>query len=250
MLQPALPVLARRALLGLGLILASAGCEATQPRPLCRAQANTYAARYTMQGTPQGACEGKILTGEVLHLQLYRAPIADEGGTASVAIQAQSVIDALAGTMSLISAPTEYSLGKYSTVEPDPENLCKVPTLTETSVTAGTARLSYAWSNVRMLVTPASNAIHFGADLVRKDGDCTVSYQVSAAYPTVPCGDGLDSMGHPDPTVGKPNPAICDTERTKDKGLSPALSWACDASADGTSGTHLCLPNKPFPAFK
>jgi hypothetical protein len=33
-----------------------------------------------------------------------------------------------------------------------------------------------------MFVTPLSNGIHFGADLARKDGDCTVNYKVVAVY--------------------------------------------------------------------
>ncbi len=225
--------------------LAAGGCDATQPRPLCRAQSAQYAARYTVQGTPQGACDGKVLTGEILNLQYYRSPPGDAAGTASLAIEPESVFQAVKAGM---ATGMEYSIGRYTAVEPDAANLCKAPTLSETSITMGTTAISYKWSNMEMMVMATSNAIHFGGDLVRKEGDCTVNYKVSAVYPALHCGDGVDQMGMPDPTTGKPNPAAC--EPVTGSGLSPDLAYACDASADGTSGTRLCVPAKAFPAFK
>jgi hypothetical protein len=221
-------------------------CEATQPRPYCRVQQDQYAARYIMQGTPQGNCTGKILTGEILNLQYYRALPNDPMGTTSVAIAPASVVEAAMGMGTPMG--TEFSLGKYTTVNPGDDNLCTAPTFTETNLTVGSTRLSYAWSNLQMIVTPVSNGIHFGADLVRKDGDCTVTYKVSAVNPALHCGDGVDQMGHADPSTGKPVATAC--EAKQGSGLSPELQYECDATPDGAGGTHLCLPARAFPSRK
>jgi hypothetical protein len=219
-------------------VAALGSCDATQPKPYCRVQQDTYAARYIMQSM-QGACTGKVLTGEILHLTYYRAPLTEANGTTSVAIQPESVLEA---THELtMSAGMEYSIGKFTTINPGDDDLCKVPTFAETNITTPMARLSYAWSNMQLMVTPVSNAIHFGADLVRKDGDCTVTYKVSAVNPALHCGDGMDMMGHPDPTTGNPNQKACEFEQGS--GLSPDLAYTCDA-------TLLCLPSKEFPSRK
>jgi hypothetical protein len=226
-------------------MLALAGCDATQPAPLCRAQTAQYGARYIVEGTPQGACTGKVLTGELLNLQYYRAPLEEAAGTTSVAIEPQSVADAVKAG----ATGTEYSIGRYTANQPDGENLCRAPTLSQTSIMVGANPISYQWSNVQMMVTPVSNNIHFGADLVRRDGDCTVTYKVSAVYPAKYCGDGRDQMGMPDPTTGKADPTACDAT-ILGSGLSPDLAYQCDVTADGASGTRLCLPAKAFPAYK
>jgi hypothetical protein len=219
-------------------VAALGSCDATQPRPYCRVQQDAYAARYIMQSM-QGACAGKVLTSEVLHLTYYRAPLTEAGGTVSVAIQPDSVLSAIDGLTA--SAGMEYSIGKFTTINPGDDDLCKVPTMAETSITTPMARLSYTWSNFQLVVTPVSNAIHFGADLVRKDGDCTVTYKVSAVNPALHCGDGTDMMGHPDPTTGNPNQKAC--EFSQGSGLSPDLAYTCDA-------TLLCIPAKEFPSRK
>jgi hypothetical protein len=221
-------------------------CEATQPKPFCRVRQDAYAARYTMQSM-QGACTGKVLAGEIIHLQYYRtAPNDPAGASTSIAIEPESVAEAVKGTAG--ATGMEYSLGKFTTVNPGDDDLCRAPTLSETSIVAGATRLSYAWSNIEMKVTPDSNAIHFGADLVRKDGDCTVTYKVSAINPALHCGDGRNQMGEPDPTTGNPSQALC--EPVQGSGLSPELAYTCASTPDSTGTNHLCLPAKAFPSYK
>ena len=203
--------------------VAVSGCDATQPRPKCRAQGSEYGASYTMQGSPMGSCTGKLLTGEILHLQYYRAAPNDPLPAASVAIEPDSVAKAMAAAMNPAGAGVEYSMGKYSTVEPDDNDICQAPLMSETSITTPMARLSYLWSNIRMLVKPTSNAIHFGADLIRKDGDCTVSYKVSAINPAHHCGDGMNAQGEHDPTTGRPDNANCDTDPEERHRPQPGL---------------------------
>jgi hypothetical protein len=222
------------------------GCEATQPAPYCRVQQDQYAARYTVQGTPPAACAGKVLAGEILHLQYYRAAPTDPAGLTSVAIEPDSVFHAVKEMMATVTS--EYSIGKYTTVNPGDDDRCRVPTFSETSIMMGTTLVSYAWSNLEMIVTAVSNGIHFGADLVRKEGDCTLTYKVSAVNPALHCGDGVDMMGHPDPTTGKPNPKLC--EPVQGSGLSPDLGYQCVTTPDAMGSNHLCLPAGAFPSLK
>jgi hypothetical protein len=245
-------------------LAAIAGCDATQPRPRCRAQQAEYAARYTVVGTPGAACAGKVLTAEVLNLAYYRPK--DIEKAYSLAIEPVSVRDAMSEAEHEMKPHTgvTFSQGSFTTPEPDDTDLCKAPTMSDTDVTVAGTHISYKWSNLTMLVRPLSNAIHFGADLTRVEGDCTVTYKVAAVYPSVGCGsatkpvlddDGkqkVDDMGkplfEPDYTRGKPDPTRC--EPVTGSGISPDFTLTCDASADGTSGSHLCVPSKPFPSLK
>jgi hypothetical protein len=126
--------------------------------------------------------------------------------------------------------------------------------------------LSYHWSNLRMLVEAASNGVYFTADLVRKDGACSVTYKVTGVQgapvdgsaSVAFCGDlqvpVLDAMGNPvkddmgnamtmlDPTMGKPDQTRCDSQ-TQGTGLPANLSFTCDPD------TLLCLVNQKFPAL-
>jgi hypothetical protein len=265
----------------LTLATAVGSCEAIQPKPLCKARPAEYAAKYFAQGTPSGACAAKKITGEVLHLQYYLPKRDDPNDLPKIAIEPASVVAAIeAGEEAEVdvTAEPEYSLGKFSSVRPGDDDLCVAKSLADTSVSvpaitadpakmraaAPAKKLVYTWSNVKMTVTPVSNAIHFGADLVRKDGDCSITYKVSAVYPALYCGDGvkpkvdddgkpvLDDMGkpemEPDPTTGKPDPEAC--EPVQGSGLSPDLVYECDASPDGKTGTHLCVPKDNFPSLK
>ena len=239
-------------------LLALVGCDATQPRPLCRAQQSKYAARYTVTGTPSAGCEGKVLTGEILNLQYYRPKQNEPNGTPSVAIEADSVFQAVqaAAKMMMATQGQEFSQGPFDGYEPAADDICRAAQLSETNITAGPTQLGYKWSNLQMLVKPLANSTHFGADLVRRDGACTVPYKVSAAYPAVYCGTGtktvMNEMGmmvtEPDPTTGRPDPKLC--EAVTGNGINPDFDLVCDASADGMSGTHLCVPRNDFPSLR
>jgi hypothetical protein len=261
-------------------LLAAGSCNAVQPKPLCKVQPADYAAKYVMTGS-QGMCDDKLLTGELLHLQYYRTSY-DSSAPASVGIEPDSIHAAVSEgeeAKVIVKADKEFSLGQYATVEPGDDNLCVASTMSETVVavaeipgdpaamppteTIAARDLRYKWSNLKMMVTPLSNAVYFGADLVRKDGDCIVNYKVSAVSPAKPCGDGVkektdehgmpvkDAQGNvvtePDPTTGKPDPKAC--EAVQGSGLNPYIDYLCDASPDGMHGSHLCVPKGDFPAL-
>jgi hypothetical protein len=229
----------------LALLLAAAGCDAVQPKPPCRAQAAEYAARYDVDTSKPmtGNCNGKVLKAEILHMQAYASAPDDPKKTPSLAIEPESVVAALEEAMNPANAGLEYSIGKFDDSLPDDSNVCKVQSMAKNaSITAGGNSLAYTWSNVQMFVTPLSNGIHFGADLARKDGDCTVNYKVVAVYPANHCGDGKDMMGNDDPTTGKPVQSAC--EPVEGSGLSPDFDYTCESTS------LLCLVNGKFPAFK
>ena len=239
-------------------LLVLLGCDATQPKPTCRSQQSRYGARYTVKGTPMGACEGKVLTGELLHLAFFRPKPDDANRTLSMGIEADSVVKAVAAAKMAMTPVMgqEFSQGRFQTYEPDDNDVCHTGEISEASITAGMTQLGYKWSNLQMLVKPLANATHFGADLTRKDGACTVEYSVSAAYPALYCGTGtkteMNEMGMmvtvPDPTTGPPDHNKC--KAVMGNGINPEFDLECDASADGKTGTHLCVPKKAFPSLK
>src|SRR5688500_5830762 len=69
------------------------GCgKVTQPKPACRTQNNTYAARFH-EPKETGTCEGKVKEGEILHLAYYRS--APQGGIPKLGIEPAIVADAV-----------------------------------------------------------------------------------------------------------------------------------------------------------
>jgi hypothetical protein len=250
-------------------------CNAVQPKPACKAQPAQYAAKYVLQGTAPAACEGKIVAAEVLNLQYYRSKLDDPNGVPSIAIEPQSVHDAVSEgeEAKVMVTSTEYSLGKYATSEPGDDDLCVAKSMSDTHIviaeipgdpmavppteTIEARDITYKWSNIKMMVTPLSNAVYFGADLTRIDGGCTATYKVTAVSPAVFCGDGVatvkDEMGNPkeepDPTTGKPNQEACNAT-IQGTGLNQSLDYVCDATPDGMEGSHLCLVKGEFPALK
>jgi hypothetical protein len=272
-------------------LLTLGGCKAIQPKPQCKAQPADYMAKYETDHVATDDCQN--LTGELLHFQYYRPAPGDASGRPSVAIEPASVADAISageggglmdgmGIMADENAKSDhayFSLGKYTTVEPDDNDICSAPKLNVTnihvdmipadpmmpmSMPIDAVDLTYTWSNLKMLVRPDSNGVYFSADLVRKEGMCEVKYKVtgvngapadgstSVAY----CGDAqvpvLDDMGNPvkddkgnaetmpDTTMGMPDDTKCD--RTKNKnGLPHNLTFKCDKD------TLMCFVDQAFP---
>ena len=79
---------------------------------------------------------------------------------------------------------------------------------------------------------------------------------MSAVYPVVYCGTGTkQEMARtgkthkvPDPTTGKPDNKLCDP--VTGNNVHPDLALTCDASADGMTGSHLCVAAQAFPSLK
>ena len=241
---------------GLGLIIVAA-CSAEQPRPVCSARRSAFAAKYTLVSMT-GMCDMRLRASEELEVQSYVPdPTKPEDPFGSMAIEPKVVGDAVAageGLMPPVVDPklSEYSLGKFTTVRPDDGGLCYVPAMNETKVTlpalpdnkGDAVDLRYQFKNVRIIVTPPSNGLHFGADLTLADSGCTAVYRVSAVAPAVPCGDNKD-----DPTMGKPDDSLCIPEPDLAKGyagsgISPDIAVACDKDL------LECVPKKDFPSLK
>jgi hypothetical protein len=238
------------------------GCDAVQPKPPCRAQMQQYAAKYTMMGSPTGNCAGKIPSAELLHMQYYRTKPNDNSVAPSLAIEPKTVFDAVTAAgkeMPPVTVDTgstkEYAVGMFAGYEPDDNDRCKAATLSESIVTIGMKKWGYKWSNVEFITKPTMNSIHFGADLVRTEDDCTATFKVSAIYPAIYCGTGKkkeivdgEEVEVPDPTTGPPDPKLCDP--VPGNNVHPDLALTCDASADGLTGWHLCVAAKDFPSLK
>ena len=232
--------------------VASCG-SAIQPKPQCKAQPADYSARYELVG--EKVCDCEPPSGEILHLQYYVANRNDPNGKPSVGIEPSSVSDAVAlGEEAEVEVKTdkEYSFGKFSSIQPPASDICSADELNETNIdvaevpadpaaesaapgghAAREARLQV--EQVKVLVTPLANAIYFGADLVRTDGECSATYKVSAVFPVIHCGD--DEM---DPSTGKPSDKICEESEE----LSPDIEYVCEPS------TLACVPKSNFPALK
>jgi hypothetical protein len=267
-------MLIQKSSLPLVALLAVGSCgKATQPKPQCKAQQEEYAARYfdpEMSGT---CADGQVLVAEGVFLQYYRPAV---NGIPKIAIEAGSVADALGAadermvTDGVVAEP-EFSIGSFADIFPDDNDMCEAKTLTETSVSVpmlpamppdhpdavDAVTLKYKWSNVKMLTKPLSNAIHFGANLTRTDGECVVSYKVEGIYPVVHCGNGTkpkeDEMGmpipgetEPDPESGDPDPSACEPSMVgadHGSGLSPEIAYECEAT------TLLCVPKAKSKLF-
>ena len=236
------------------------GCDAVQPRPSCRAQMQRYVATYTVTGSPRGNCAGKIPTAELVNMQFYRTKANDPSVAPSLGIEAQVVFEAATAAQKEMPPVqvngTLYSQGDFAGYEPDENDRCKAATLSEAMVTIGMKKWGFKWSNVEFIAKPTMNSIHFGADLTRTEDDCSVDLKVSAFYPPVYCGTGTKQvpdgkggmMTVPDPTTGPPDNKKCDP--VPGNGIHPDLALTCDASADGLTGSHLCVAAKAFPSLK
>jgi hypothetical protein len=237
-------------------------CDATQPRPPCRAQMQKYVAKYTVVGQTQGNCAGKLPSAELVNMQYYRTKPNDMTVAPILAIEPQSVFEAVTAAHDAMPPVTvdtgttkEYAIGPFNDYQPDENNRCMAPDLAESRVTIGPKTWSYKWTNVEFITQPLMNSIHFGADLVRKEDDCTATVKVSAIYPAIYCGTGkkmeIGEDGKPhevdDPTTGKPDNKLC--EAVAGNNVHPDLALTCDASADGLTGSHLCVAAKAFPSL-
>jgi hypothetical protein len=267
-------------LLPLVVLLALGSCKAVQPKPLCKVRGDEYIARY-FDPVKSGTCsDEQILTTEIVQLQYYPPSRDDANDKAKMAIVPASIGDAVndATHHMLPFTPgkdSAYSLGPFTTAQPDDSDICSVPTLSVATIMVGEIpgdamamppveaipprSFKYTWSNVKIRVTASSNALHFGADLVRQEDACIVTYKVSAITPIAHCGDAkkpvLDEDEKPvvDKVTGKPvleddlengnpDPAKCDSSKDHE-GLSPEILYECNHDLT-------CIPVKKFPSYR
>jgi hypothetical protein len=238
------------------LVLATfTSCDAVQPPPYCKSQRNEYAARY-FDPKPMGNCDGKVLEGEIFHVNDYPANRQNPSDLPKIGIEPDVVYHAVeeGAAAEKPHEGQEYALGKYTALQADANDICTAPTLSDTDVTipeipanptamppvAGSPERKYVykWKNFKMLVKPTSNAVHWGAELTRTEGECTVSYKVAAVWPAKWCGREADDEG--EHTKGEPDQAACEPEQGS--GLNPDLKYEC-------SKELRCVPASTFPSL-
>lgn len=254
--------------LSLASLVAFGSCDAVQPKPQCKVQPADYAARYTQVGDPEGTCMDPM-GAEILKFQYYVPKRGDANDTPSLAVEPASVADLVSSAeeeMKELTEDSEYSQSKFSTIEPDSDNICHASKFKqETHVATADADISYTWEKIDVMVTPFSNGVYLGGTMKRKEGECTFTYKVTAITPAVHCGDGekqaenedgtpkVDDMGNPvmepDPESGNPVQDVCEVFDDKGNlkqgsGLNPDLEYECDAHS------LLCLVKQDFPALK
>ena len=90
-----------------------------------------YVAKYTVVGQPQGNCAGKLPTAELVNMQYYRTKPNDMSVAPILAIEPQSVFDAVSAAndaMPPVKVDTgttkEYAIGTFNEYQPDDNNRC------------------------------------------------------------------------------------------------------------------------------
>lgn len=262
---------------------AQVGC-ADQPKPNCLTSQSAFVMKLfedTSQPpteTVPGACEAANATTTAF----YQDPSVglspyyerDKKGQpdyrkGSIAIRTAELGNLEAAVMER-SVPTPatnqmYSLGKFSTSEPDGDDMCTAPQLSETRVVLpelppvmddpGTpdedesepgqdaVDVTQTWSDLKVYVTPASLGTQMEVKLrdVRVApggaGTCTRHYKGVGLSPAVSCVLTDTKTGKPVTNPdGTPvlDPTICDAEPNPDKfrftgsGISPSAKTVCD----------------------
>ena len=227
--------------LALTFLLSTAGAAAavlpscSQPNLNCIAGHGGYATKYTLKaGSKQGAGTCDTLKGEHVGLEKYNPsttgdPMQQDLTRATLALRTETIGVVADELQTTSGAPTVDltqidSQGAFTSVDPDKNDLCHVPTLNPASLDApafnlamgmqGAVKVTYAWSNVRVLTTNAYQGIVFAADLKYTDAvqGCTAEYQALGLYPAVGCSV-TDAMGNT--TL---DPSLCDPAANPDAG--------------------------------
>lgn len=244
-----------------GVLLASAyGCD--QPKAKCAAGRGSFIGVYKQTSGPPSCAD---LKGEKLGFSTYN--VAGKEGKpnldiANIAIESESLgtlVDTASGAGVTDKDDTHkpYATGFFSTAEPEGD-FCRVPTLTvatqsipaipadpDNMVDATPATtVSYAWSNIKLYVTPAALGTQFDADLVLTTDNVACGYKVTGMYPYVDC-----SM--PDPANKKkklPDEGACAPEADEDagrptgSGINPDFPTHCDPDLLACTLTKDVLP--------
>jgi len=212
---------------------------------------NGYSAKYTVKGTAAACVE----EGDIVGFESYHPPGGGDDGLQPdfskptiMALQASSLENLVRAKKKKAAIDENvdhksYSVGPFSTVEPDTSAICVVPTLVpaqkdipKVDAVAGmgggdpgkpeepATSLKYEWTNIKMYVTAAVPGTQFTADLHYTKDACVVDYQVIGSWPAVPCGDADD----------KPSDALCCPEadpnggRPTGSGINPDFPMKCD----------------------
>jgi hypothetical protein len=157
-----------------------------------------------------------------------------------------------------------YAWGKFDTVHPAADHLCRVSVMNPSDVTypdipahpesdgmGGTmmvpdqpeTHVKYEWSNVRVYVTPDSIGDQTYADLTVTQDKCSISYHVSVLVPRVPCGTTDPATGTTvaEPTLCDPSPNGADNP--SGSGINSSVTPVCEnISHDPMNPDYECMP--------
>ena len=235
-----------------GLLASTYGCD--QPLPKCAAGRGAFVAVYK---NPTGPASCADLKGEKLGFSTYNATGPKEGkpnlDIASIAIQSESLgtlIDTAHSAGAVDKDPTHkpYGLGFFATATPEGD-FCTVPSLTiatqsipeikadpDNEIEAAPATtVSYAWSNVKLYVTPSALGTQFTANLKLTTDGVECGYDVLGMYPYVDCS--TKDPANPKKSIaddldGKPKAcapeADEDAGRPTGSGINPDFPTRCD----------------------
>jgi hypothetical protein len=222
--------------------LALAAPSCAEPTNDCTTGHGLFATRYTLvPGSKQGTGTCDQLVGELVGLEKYNPATTDAGasdgapgdyvqdlGVAILAMRSNTLgsIAASLVTPSMTEAQQQQiqleadSIGAFSSIKPDANGVCHVPTLSPAEIKApmmGTTPatdIRYVWSNVRVLVTPSYDGVEMAADLTFTQDGCSAKYTALGLFPGASCAS-TDSMGNP-----TTDPTLCDAEPNVDAGIA------------------------------
>jgi len=203
-----------------------ASCSAKQPDIGCPVQSLEWAAVY--KPVELGGCTRKA--GEALGIIRY----SPETGEETLAIKPASLAaldprDGAHPSYSLAALPKQADASGFCVVPSLPLQQKEVPEDPVQQLPA--LRLSYQWSNVRILAIPKAPGTQLLADLVYTENGCTARYEVWGLWPGgVSCDDGS----------GAPDDSICQMEGT----LNPDFVVACEPTL------LVCVPGKRPPSLR
>ncbi|WP_437734917.1 hypothetical protein [Sorangium sp. So ce1335] len=238
-----------------------ASCE--QPRMHCTTGHGGFAATYTLKpGSKQGEGDCDTLRGEIIGLEKYNPsrpddPTEQDLSRALLAIRAtelgQLAIDA-EGAGVPVDGGAVLSMGEFASVEPDESDVCTVASLSAAALDVPAfgdrpaTSLRYAWSNVRVLVTPTFPGTLMTADLTYTKDGCTASYSVVGLWPAVSCAlpaaEGAERV--------ETDPSLCDPQadiaagRPQGSGINPDLEQHVTCDPDFA----LCVLKEPPEALR
>jgi hypothetical protein len=284
-----IPVLCSGAVLLLGL----AACD--QAKPNCIATTNPFAVKLIQLAQAEsvpGACAefgpASFNADPSVGLAPYYLrgsdgqPDYDHGSLAIQTAELGTLVYTAQG-LGVLNAATDgqlYSMGAFSSTEPDNNEICTVPTLSLTHVVLpeivaveddpatadvdesvpGQAAVDVAldWSNLQVYVTADTFGTQMAGDIIdtrlTATGDsCTITYRAVGLSPAVSCAV-LDAEGAPiqnedgtfqtDVELCNPEPNLA-AGRVLGSGISPSARYECDAQT-----AYCMIEGDTFPALR
>jgi hypothetical protein len=220
----------------------------TVARAVSDGSTGSFAATYTLKDGEDATKACSKLKSEQVGMQKFFSQ--DESAPDTIGVRSRR----MGGLLTALKVRTDpapvyepSAVGELTTEFPGADNFCDVPTLTPARLEApalpaglpdgGTLpdggppaqaaqSISYAWSNLRVVNTPAIPGTQFIADLSYTENGCTAEYKVKGIWPVVSCA-----------TAGKPDESKCDpfpdpsVGRLRGSGINPIFPVKCDPDA-------------------